>query len=143
MDADADHGRHERIMLFRVYEHTVQTVIIQDAVVDTFRCGTLLIYFFIGFCASRDVCVEPDVPFRPGFDNASIFGRGAAAFTFGLVIFSIRTAPHLASDMAFGTVIISVRNHGKSGGTDRSAVFINADIIMDCFGMSIFAVKVD
>ena len=26
MDADADHGRHERIMLLCMYEHTVQSV---------------------------------------------------------------------------------------------------------------------
>lgn len=41
MDADADHSCHKRIMLFRVYEHAVQTVIIEDAVVDTFRGSAL------------------------------------------------------------------------------------------------------
>ena len=43
MDADSNHGCHERIMLLRVYEHTVQSVIIEDAVVDTFRGGALII----------------------------------------------------------------------------------------------------
>lgn len=43
MDADTDHGCHERIMLLCVYEHAVQAVIIEDAVVDTFRGGTLVI----------------------------------------------------------------------------------------------------
>ena len=44
MNADANHGRHERIMLLRVYKHAVQPIIIQDTVVDAFRCGSLLIY---------------------------------------------------------------------------------------------------
>ena len=43
MDADADHGCHERIMLLCVYEHTVQAIIIEYAVVDTFHGGTLTI----------------------------------------------------------------------------------------------------
>lgn len=55
MEADADHGRHEGIMLLRVYKHAMQTVIVQDTVIDTFRCGTLFIYFFIGLCTSRDI----------------------------------------------------------------------------------------
>lgn len=59
------------------------------------------------------------------------------------MVFSIKTAPHLASNVPFGAVIILIRDHRKPGSADRSAVFINADIIMDCFGMSIFAVKVD
>ena len=32
MDADSNHGCHERIMLLCVYEHTVQSVIIEDPV---------------------------------------------------------------------------------------------------------------
>ena len=39
MDADSNHGCHERIMLLCVYEHAVQAVIIEDAVIDTFRGG--------------------------------------------------------------------------------------------------------
>mgnify|MGYP007105065568 CR=1 FL=1 len=44
------YGRHVRIMLIRVYEHTVQAVIIEDTVVDTFRGGALFIDFPIGIC---------------------------------------------------------------------------------------------
>lgn len=143
MNADANHGRHERIMLLRVYKHAVQTIIIQDTVIDTFCCGTLLIYIFIGLCTSRDIRIEPDVPLGSGLNDASIFGRGAAAFTFGLMVFSIRTAPHLASNVPFGAVIISVWDHKEPSSADRSAVFINADVVMDRFGMSAFAVEVD
>ena len=59
------------------------------------------------------------------------------------MVFSIRTAPHLATNMPFGAVIVSVWDHRNSGSADRSAVFINADVIMDCFGMSAFAVEVN
>ena len=59
------------------------------------------------------------------------------------MIFSIRAAPHLASNVPFGIVIISVRDHRKSGSADRSAVLINADVVMDCFGMSAFAVEIN
>ena len=55
MNADADHGRHERIMLLRVYKHAVQTIIIQDTVVDALRCGSLLIYFLISFRTPGDI----------------------------------------------------------------------------------------
>ena len=74
MDADADHGCHVRIMLLRVYGHAVQPVIIEDAFVDTFRGGALLIDFLIGICATGDVGVEPDIPVGPGLDDPSIFG---------------------------------------------------------------------
>ena len=57
------------------------------------------------------------------------------------MVFSIRAAPHLASDVPFGAVIVSVWDHRKPGSADRSAVFINADVVMDCFGMSAFAVE--
>ena len=90
-----------------------------------------------------DICVQSDVPFRPGLDDTAIFGRGAAAFAFCFVIFSIRAAPHLASNVPFGTKIISVRDHRKPSSTDRSAIFINPDVIMDCFGMPAFRVEVN
>ncbi len=52
MDADPDHGCHERIMLLCVYEHAVQAVTIEDAVVDTFRGGALIINLLISICAA-------------------------------------------------------------------------------------------
>ena len=53
--SDANHGRHERIMLLRVYKHAVQPIIIQDTVVDAFRCGSLLIYLLISFRTPWDI----------------------------------------------------------------------------------------
>ena len=102
MDADADHGCHVRIMLLRVYGHAVQPVIIEDAFVDTFRGGALLIDFLIGIYAAGDIRVEPDIPFGPGLDNPSILGIRAAVPAFGAVLFPIRAAPH---EVAAGSVI--------------------------------------
>ncbi len=109
MDADSNHGRHERIMLLCVYEHTVQSVIIEDAVVDTFRGGALIINLLISICAAGDVGVKPDIPFGPGFDDSPIFGIGAGVFTFGTVIFPIGAAPH---EVTAGFVI-TVRLHAQ------------------------------
>ena len=94
MDADAGHGCHERIMLLCVYEHAVQSVTIEDAVVDTFRGGALFIDLFISICATGDIGVKPDVPIGPGLDDSSIFGIRAAVPAFGAVFFPIRAAPH-------------------------------------------------
>ena len=94
MDADTNHGCHERIMPFCVYEHAVQAVIIEDAVVDTFRGGALLIDFFISICATGDIGVKPDIPVGPGLDDPPIFGIRAGVFTFGAVFFPIGAAPH-------------------------------------------------
>lgn len=59
------------------------------------------------------------------------------------MVFSIRTAPHLATNMSFGAVIISVWEHREPGSADRSTVFIYTDVVMDRFGMTAFAVEVD
>ena len=109
MDADPDHGCHERIMLLCVYEHTVQSVIIEDAVVDAFRGGALIINLLISICAAGDVGVKPDIPFGPGLDDSPIFGIGAGVFTFGTVIFPIGAAPH---EVTAGFVI-TVRLHAQ------------------------------
>ena len=109
MDADSNHGCHERIMLLCVYEHTVQSVIIEDAVVDTFRGGALIINLLISICAAGDVGVKPDIPFGPGLDDSPIFGIGAGVFTFGTVFFPIGAAPH---EVTAGFVI-TVRLHAQ------------------------------
>ncbi len=109
MDADPDHGCHERIMLLCVYEHAVQAVIIEDAVVDTFRGGALIINLLISICAAGNIGVKPDIPFGPGLDDSPVFGTGAGVFTFGTVIFPIGAAPH---EVTAGTVI-TVRLHAQ------------------------------
>ena len=94
MNADANHGCHERIMLLCVYEHTVQVVIIEDAVVDAFCGGALLIDLLISICATGEIGVKPDTPIGPGLDDSPIFGICAGFFTFGTVLFFIGAAPH-------------------------------------------------
>ncbi len=73
METYAYHGCHERIMLLSVYVQTVKSVIIQDAVVDAFRGSPLLIYFFVSIRAAWDVGIKPDIPFRFGFNDSSVF----------------------------------------------------------------------
>ena len=107
MDADTDHGCHERIMLLCMYEHAVQAVIIEDAVIDTFRGGALFIDFLISIGTTGESRVKPDIPFRPGLDDPSVFGIRAAVFTFGTVRFPIGAAPH---EVAAGFVI-TIRLH--------------------------------
>lgn len=55
MNADADQSDEERIMLFRMYLHAVQSVIIQDTVVDPFSRCALAVGFFISLCATWDI----------------------------------------------------------------------------------------
>ena len=81
-------------MFLCVYEHAVQAVIIEDAVIDTFRGGALVINLLISICATGDIGVKPDIPFGPGLDDPAIFGIRAAVFTFGTVFFPIGAAPH-------------------------------------------------
>ena len=107
MDADTDHGCHERIMLLCMYEHAVQAVIIKDAVVDTFRGGALFIDFLISIGTTGESRVKPDIPFRPGLDDPSVFGIRAAVFTFGTVRFPIGAAPH---EITGGFVILGYKS---------------------------------
>ena len=109
MDADADHGCHKRIMFLCVYEHAVLAVMIEDAVVDPFCGGALVIDFLISICAAGDIGVKPDIPFGPGLDNSPIFGISAGVFTFGTVFFPIGAAPH---EVTAGSVI-TVRLHAQ------------------------------
>ena len=118
MDADADHGCHERIMLLCVYEHTVQAVIIEYAVVDTFRGGALTINLLISICATRNIGVKPDIPFGPSLDDLPIFGAGAGVFTFETVIFPIGAAPH---EVTAGFVI-TIRLHTQFFLTQRPSL---------------------
>ena len=94
MDADANHGCHERIMFLCMYEHAVQAVIIENAVVNTFRGGALLIDLLISICATGDIGVKPDIPIGPGLDEPPILGIRAGVFTFGTMLFPIGATPH-------------------------------------------------
>lgn len=89
-------------MLLCVYEHAVQAVIIEDAVVDTFCSGALFVDFLISICATGDIGIKPDIPFGSGLDDPPIFGICAAVFAFGTVLFPIGAAPH---EVTAGTVI--------------------------------------
>lgn len=60
-------------MPFRMDFQPVQAIIIEDPVIDAFRCGTLVINLFIGIRATGDIRVKADIPFRPGFYDPAIF----------------------------------------------------------------------
>lgn len=55
MNADANHSDEKRIMIFAVYHHAVQPVIIQDAVVDPLGCRTLAVDSLISLCAAGNI----------------------------------------------------------------------------------------
>lgn len=74
MNTDADHSCQERIMLLPVYYKPVQTIVIQNPVVNTLRCGSLVIDFFVSIRAAGDISVQTDIPFSFGFNDPSIFG---------------------------------------------------------------------
>ena len=61
MDADADHCGIKRIMVFTVYHHVVQPVIIQDAVVDSFGCCTLSVDSLVGLWTAGNIRAEGTV----------------------------------------------------------------------------------
>ena len=67
---------------------------IEDAVVDAFRGGALVIDLLISICAAGDIGVKPDVPVGPGLDDPPIFGIRAAVFAFGAVLLPIGASPH-------------------------------------------------
>ncbi len=97
MKAYSDHGCHERVMFLRMDEHALQAVIVQDAVIDAFRGGALVINLLISVRATWDFGVKPDVPFELGLDDPPISGIRAAVFAFGTVVFAIGAAPHEVS----------------------------------------------
>lgn len=139
MDADTDHGGHERVMLFCMDHKAVQAIIIQDPVVDPFRCRTLVINLFIGFCPAWDIRIQTDIPFGPGLDDPAIFGRGTAVPAFGTMIFPKRAPPH---EVAAGFVI-SVWDHTESLLTDGCSVPVNGYRIRDRLRPPAFIVKVN
>ncbi len=139
MDADPNHGGHERVVLFCMDHHAVQAIIVQDPVVDPFRCRTLVVNLFIGFCPAWDICVQADIPFGPGLDDPVIFGRSTAVFTCCTMLFPKRTAPH---EVAAGFVI-AIGDHALPLLADRSPVLVNGYGIRNRFRPSAFIVQID
>ena len=82
MDAYSSDRGHEGITWFSMEYHPVETIIIQDAVVDELRSGTLVIDFFIFFRAAWDFCIRADAPFGFRFYDAAIFGLGTVTAAF-------------------------------------------------------------
>lgn len=133
MNADVNHGGKERIVLFPVYHHMVKPIVIEDAVVEPFGCSALVINFFIGLHAERDI------PVRPCFDDLAIFSRGTGTPVFRCMFLTERAEPHEIS----GTFIITVGNHRESRIAQRGAVLVNTEAVRDCFWSSTLAAEVD
>ena len=55
MNADANHSDEKRIMIFAVYHHAVQPVVIQDAVVDPLGCCTLVVDSLVGLSTAGNI----------------------------------------------------------------------------------------
>lgn len=135
MDADSNHSGHERVVFFCMDHHTV----VQDPVVDPFRCRTLVINLFISFCPTWDICVQTDIPFGSGLDDPAIFGRSTAVFTFGTMVFPERAPLH---ETAAGFVI-AVGNHAHLLLADGGSILVNGYGIRDCFRPPAFIVQDD
>lgn len=73
MDADADHGSKERIVTFSVNHEAMQTIIIENPVVDVFRRGSLVIDFFISCCATWYIRIKTNIPIWSCFYDSAIF----------------------------------------------------------------------
>ena len=139
MDADANHSGHERVMLFCMDHHAVQAIIIQDPVVDPLRCRPLVINPFISFCPAWDLCVQADIPFRPGLDDPAVFRRSTAVFTFCTMVFPERAPPH---EVAAG-LVIAVWDHAFLLLTDGGSVPVNGYGIRNRLRSPALIVQVD
>ena len=117
----------------------MQAIIVQDPVVDPFRCRTLVVNLFIGFCPAWDICVQADIPFGLGLDDPAIFGRSTAVFTCCTMLFPKRTPPH---EVAAG-LVIAVWDHAFLLLTDGGSVPVNGYGIRNRFRPSAFIVQID
>lgn len=80
-----------------------------------------------------------DIPFRPGFNDPSIFGSGTTLRTFGSMIFSKRASPHEITNAP----VLPIGKHGEAGITQGRTIFINPDVVGNGFRPSAFAVKIN
>lgn len=126
-------------MFFAVDHHAVQSIIIEDSVVDTFRCRTLVIDLFISVRTAGNRCVKPDVPIRFCLNDTSILRRRAAVFAFDSVVFSKGAAPHKIVLRS----VIAIGEHAEPFLTDGRAVFIDLDGIRNRFWTAAVMVKID
>ncbi len=120
MYADSDHGCHEGIMFFPVDHHAVQSIIVQDTVIDPFRSGALAVNLLICSCTTWDCCIKADIPVRFCLYSPSIGRRRALVVTVVHFSHDERAAPH---ELSAG-LVITVWNHAVSFAADRSAIFI-------------------
>ncbi len=139
MQAYSDHGCHERIMFFRMDEHALQAVTVQDVVIDAFRGSAMVIDLLISVRATRDFGVKPDVPFGAGLDDPPISGIRAAVFAFETVVFAIRAAPHEVS----AGFVITVWSHAQLFLAERRPILVNGDGVRDGFRTAAFIIQVD
>lgn len=73
MDADADHGSQERIVTFSVNHEAMQTIIIENPVVNAFRRSSLVIDFFISWRATWHIRIKTNIPIGSCFYDSTIF----------------------------------------------------------------------
>ena len=73
MDADADYGSKKRIVTFSVNHEALQTIIIENPVVDVFRRGSLVIDFFISCCDTWYIRIKTNIPIWSCFYDSAIF----------------------------------------------------------------------
>ena len=125
MDTDADDYGYEGIMLFGVYPHGMQSVIIQNAVVDSFCAGTVFVDFFPLFGSPWNRCIKAGVPVGLHMYSPSVrrFGTNARA---GVNPSHDVGAAVLGAMLAF---VIAPADHPVSGLTDGSAILVGGDLV--------------
>lgn len=115
-----------------MYLHPVETVIIQDFVVEALSGSPLAVYFLISFSTARDRRVQPLIPVRFCLDNTSIFGGRTAVFAFISGFFPVRAAP----DQITTGEIRTIGNHAEALLAERSAILVDGDRVRDAFWSS-------
>lgn len=115
---------HASLPRFSMEYHPVKTMIIQDAVVDALRSGTLVIDFFIFLRTAWDFCIKADAPFGFRFYGAAIFGLGTVTAAFIGMTFAIWTAPH-----KFPTVPVKSIWHHTEAAWHKGVPFLSSLIV--------------
>ena len=125
MDTDADDHGHEGIMFFCMNPHGVQSVIIQNAVIDSLCTGTVFVDFLPLFGASWGRCIKAEVPVGLHMYSPAIrrFGTNARA---GVNFSHDVGATVLGAVLTF---VIAPADHPVSGLADGSTILIGGNLV--------------
>ena len=141
MDADPDQHSPERKMVSAPYFQILQAVVVQDAVVDPFTCGTLTVDLPVLLRITRDAWLKTQVVVIFYINCAAIISRGTFFFEWaGSYAFVFeRTAVFMS--IFYG--IISPWTYFVACLTKRMAVFAESNVIRGVFRGLCLSVDID